>query len=432
MEDLARTGIEKSQKRNGFLRFSSAVGLANLGDGIAVVAWAWTASLLTRDPLWIAILPATLRMPWVIFALFAGILADRADRRFLIVLCDSVRAMAYGLAAAFIFINLPLAEPAMKGLDNGGLYVSLLGLGFIIGCAEVTRDNAAQTMLPAIVPPDGLERANGFLGSIETVGNEMAGPALGAFLLAFFLPAPFLVIALAFLCAALLTASLRGDFKAVARPTHKLRLRAELMEGIRFIIGQPLLRILVLITGLWNFFAEMALIGLILHVQENLNAGATTYGIMLAVGAVGGVIGGLVVTPVLRMVSKGAMMQWTGLVTAPVFFIIAFAPGPLTVAAALFLFYLSGIMWDTVSVSYRQRVVPDKIRGRVNSVYRLFAWGTMPLGLLTSGALVNLAEGVLGRSTALIVPFLVAALGILLLSAFSWRPIGRGFRQPLA
>jgi hypothetical protein len=88
----------------------------------------------------------------------------------------------------------------------------------------------------------------------------------------------------------------------------------------------------------------------------------------------------------------------------------------MSVAAAMFLFYLSGIVCNTLSVSYRQRVVPDDISGRVNSVYRLFALGMMPQGLVASGLVVTLSEGVLGRETALTVPFLVAATGVFVLA----------------
>ncbi|MEM6466261.1 MAG: MFS transporter [Pseudomonadota bacterium] len=189
-----------------------------------------------------------------------------------------------------------------------------------------------------------------------------------------------------------------------------------------------MLRLLVFVTGIWNFFAEMALIALVLHVQENLASGATTYGLILAFGAVGGVCGGALVAPMLKVMSKGNAARWMGATTAPVFLMFALAPGPVTVAVAMFIFSLSGVIWNAVSVSYRQRVVPDGIRGRVNSVYRLFAWGTMPLGLIASGALVNVAEFGLERSAALIVPFLVASFGILVLSVITWRPMGRGFQ----
>lgn len=391
-----------------------------------MVTWAWTASLLTRDPVWIAALPAALRVPWVLFALPSGILADRMDRRRLIVFCDLVRSFAYGLAGTVVLLSLPLAEPSLLGVLNFPLYGGLLSLGFIIGCAEVARDNAAQTMLPGIVPSHDLERANGILGSIETVGNRMAGPAVGAFLIALFLPLPFLVIALALLPAALLTASLSGEFKAQAQITRAWR--HELVEGFRFVLGQPLLRVLVLITGFWNFFAEMALIALVLHLRENLNAGATTYGLILAVGAVGGVLGGVAVPPLLKVFRTGVLAQWMNLAAAPLFLLIAFAPGPVTIAIAMFFFYLSGTVWNTISISYRQRIVPDGIMGRVNSVYRLFAWGMMPLGLIASGFIVKLTEDAFGRDIALIAPFLIAASGVSVVAALSWRPLGRGMK----
>ncbi|WP_227268780.1 MFS transporter [Roseobacter weihaiensis] len=98
MTEIAAQDDPNTGQRGAFARFGAAVGLANLGDGIAVIAWAWTASLLTRDPLWIAMLPAALRVPWVLFALPSGLLADHTDRRRLIVFCDLVRTFAYGVA----------------------------------------------------------------------------------------------------------------------------------------------------------------------------------------------------------------------------------------------------------------------------------------------------------------------------------------------
>ncbi|KZY05150.1 MULTISPECIES: MFS transporter [unclassified Sulfitobacter] len=426
MADVSVENNARNNQSGAFARFGTAVGLANLGDGIAVVAWAWIASLLTRDPLWIAILPAALRVPWVLFALPSGILADRMDRKRLIVFCDLIRTLAYGMAGGAMMLSLPLAEPVIDGIGRSTLYWSLLSLGFLIGCAEVARDNAAQSMLPKIVPSEKLERANGLLGSIETVGNSMAGPALGAFIVAIFVPLPFLAIAIALLFAALLTASLKGDFKPSEKKTQDWR--DELMEGFRFVVSHPMLRVLVLITGFWNFFAEMSVIALVLHVQENMNAGATTYGLILAVGAFGGVVGGVSVAPLMKLFPTGVLAKWMNLASAPMFLLIAFAPGPITVSVAMFFFYLSGIVWNTLSISYRQRVVSDEIRGRVNSVYRLFAWGMMPLGLVVSGAIVSIAEGPLARETALKMPFLTAATGIFILAAASWRPLGQGFK----
>ncbi|MEM6465136.1 MAG: MFS transporter, partial [Pseudomonadota bacterium] len=344
-------------RRGGFARFGASVGLANLGDGIAVVAWAWTASLLTRDPFWIAFLPAALRLPWIVFSIPAGILSDRVDRKRLIVVCDLVRAMAYAVIAVAVLTRMPLSDPPTKGFGDGTLYITLLCFGVLIGTVEVARDNAGQSMLPAIVPPEELERANGILGSVETVGNAMAGPAFGSVLVALFLPAPFIAIALALLCAALLAAWLPGSFVPERGKTAGKGWRIELIECVRFVWGHPMLRLLVFVTGIWNFFAEMALIALVLHVQENLASGATTYGLILAFGAVGGVCGGALVAPLLKVMSKGNAARWMGATTAPVFLMFALAPGPVTVAVAMFIFSLSGVIWNAVSVSYRQRVV---------------------------------------------------------------------------
>lgn len=425
MNDMVTNAGVRESRPGGFLRFAGAVGLANTADGIAIVVWAWTATLLTRDPLLIALLPAALRVPWVVFALPSGILADRADRRRLIVTCDLVRAGAYTLAGAAILSGLPLADPARAGVSNSGVYVILLGLGFVIGSAEVARDNAAQTLLPSIIPPGRLEQANGRLHGIEIIGNSMIGPAMGSFLIAFFLPLPFFVVALAFFLAALAICTLAGRFQAEGRATRPWR--QELRDGFRYVLGQPMLRTMVLITGFWNFFAEMALIGLVLHIQENLGAGPTTYGLILAGGAVGGVIGGAIVVPLLKRVPRGRLANCMNVAAAPLFVGVAAAPGPLTVGAAMFFFYLSGVIWNTLSISYRQRVVPDALRGRVNSVYRLFAWGMMPMGLIASGLVVRGMENITDRNTALLSPFLVAALGIGIVALLSWRPLNRGF-----
>lgn len=427
VKSAEESGLRASRKV-AFWRFFAAVGLANFGDGIAVVAWAWTASLLTRDPLWIAVLPATMRVPWVLFALPSGILADRVDRKRLIVSCDLLRAIAYSIAGGAIILSLPLSEPATAGVGNTALYSILLCLGLLIGCAEVARDNAAQSMLPALVPAKTLEQANGLLGSVEAIGNNMAGPAVGAFLVALFLPAPFLMISLVLLLAVALTASLSGNFKAQSLAQEAPFWHAELMEGFRFVVRHRMLRTLVLITGFWNFFAEMAIIALVLHVQENLGGGARSYGLILAVGATGGVVGGVAVAPLMKIFPTGVLAQWMNLAAAPVFLLIAFAPGPATAGLAMFAFSLSGIVWNTISISYRQRVVPDVIRGRVNSVYRLFAWGMMPLGIVASGTIVKGTASVFEREIAITIPFLVAALGIFLLAALSWRSLGKGFQ----
>lgn len=143
-------------KNPNYICLIGASGATNLADGIASVAFPWLATLLTRDPFLIGLVAFAGRLPWLLLSVPAGVITDRSDRRNLIVR------------------------------------------------AEVVRDNAAQTLMPSVVPSDDLERANGRLWTVETVVGRFVGPPLAGFLIAYALPAPFLLDAVAFGFAAFL------------------------------------------------------------------------------------------------------------------------------------------------------------------------------------------------------------------------------------
>ncbi|MHA3913306.1 MFS transporter [Halovulum sp. GXIMD14793] len=409
--------------------FIAASGLTNLADGIATVAWAWLASYLTRDPFLIALIPVALRLPWFLFAIPAGVITDRVDRRRLILWMDMLRALGFVAVAVSVILAMPLAEAPAEGVSSVPLFALLLAAALVVGGAEVFRDNAAQTMMPALVPPEQLEQANGRLWSVELIGNALLGPAVGAFLIAAYLPLPFAANALAYGIAILLVLRISGNFRP--EPGER-NWRRELAEGWNFLKASPLLRTLALITGVWNLLFHMVLIGLILHAQENLSLGAQAYGLVLAGGAIGGVLGGWVGGNIVVRLGQARAAQWMLAASAPAFLGIALAPGPIALALVLAVFEFTGVVWNTVSVSYRQRAIPDRLLGRVNSLYRLLAWGMMPIGLLLSGVLVNLAENLWSRPVALTTPFYVATAAAALLVLVGWRPIGRGFGKDKA
>lgn len=412
-----------------FQQFVFASGLTNLADGIATVAWAWLASLLTRDPLLIALVPIALRLPWFLCAIPAGIITDRTDRRLLILRMDGLRAVSFCLVTLAVWMAVPLNPAPSKGISNLALFLIILLAALLVGMAEVFRDNAAQTMLPSIVPHDGLEKANGRLWSVELVGNALVGPALGAFLIAYALSAPFLFNALAYLMAILLFMRMTGKFRPKLKETRNWR--RELKEGFGFLNQAPLLKSLAWITGFWNLFFQMVLIALVLHVQENLGLEARAYGLILATGAVGGILGSWWADAIIHRLGPAKTAQWMLIASAPAFFGIAFAPGPIALGLVLALFEFTGLVWNTVSVSYRQRTIPDHLLGRVNSLYRLLAWGMMPIGLLLSGLTVRVAEAFTSRDLALISPFVAASVGALILGVVGWRALGKGFRAAL-
>ncbi|WP_432816770.1 MFS transporter [Sulfitobacter sp. JB4-11] len=411
--------------RRIFLRFVTASGLTNLADGVATVAWAWLASLLTRDPLLIAVVPVALRLPWFVCAIPAGIITDRVDRRVLILWMDLLRGIAFAGVALALWWVTPLTAPPDTGVAEPFIYALVLAAAATVGVAEVFRDNAAQTMLPAIVPHDALERANGRLWSVELVGNALLGPAVGAFLIALAVPLPFALNAVAYGLAVVLFLALSGPFKPPVAVQRNWR--SELGAAVAFLRAKPLLMALAWITGFWNLLFEMVMIALILHVQENLSLGAQTYGLILAAGALGGILGGWTGERVIMTLGPMRTAQWMLILTAPAFVAIALAPGAVALAVVLAVFNYTGLVWNTVSVSYRQRMIPDALLGRVNSLYRLMAWGMMPVGLLLSGVVVKLADGPLPRDLALMTPFAVATLGAAVLGLLGWRALGRWF-----
>ena len=406
-------------------RFITASGMTNLADGVAVVAWGWIASLLTRDALLVALVPVALRLPWALLALPAGLVTDRVDRRRLIVGMDALRGLAFLGAALALWLALPLGVAPAEGVSAPGLYAALLGAAFVVGGAEVFRDNAAQTMLPALVPPERLERANGQLWSAELLTNSLIGPALGAFLIGLWLPLAFGLNALAYGLAMLIVAGLAGQFRAV-RPDRR-GWKAELGEGLSFLRGVALLKTLACTTGFWNLFHQMIVIGVVLHAQENLGLSAQAYGLTLAGGAVGGIAGSLMGERIVRALGPVRTMQWMLAASGPCFLAMALAPGAWTLGLCFAAMEFSGFVWNVVSVSTRQRLIPDALLGRVNSIYRLLAWGMMPLGLVLSGLVVSLGETVLPRGAALVLPFWAAAIGSFVVTGLVWGGIRRGF-----
>lgn len=413
-------------------RFIAASGLTNIGDGVALVAWGWVASQLTRDPLMIALVPVALKAPWFIFSLPAGILIDRVDRRRVILLADVIRMIAYAAAALAIWAALPFAEPPLTGIDRPGVFALIVLCAIIVGAAEVLRDTAAQTILPALIPETGLERANGRLWSVEMVANAFIGTALAGVLLAASLALPFAVNTVFLALAIALVGGLRGDFSPDdATPAVSRNWRAELREGLAFLLANPILRRLAILTGLFNFGFEAMMVTLILIVQERLQMGPLAMSAIMASGAVGGVLGGLTNERVMARIGRARMMQWA--LAAAVFLplaVLAAPSGPaglILICAGLFLTEFWGILWNTVSVSYRQRHIPRRLLGRVNSAYRLFAIGMAPLGMLCAGLLTRAATGITGRDAALSAPFLLGIVVFVGAMLVYWRFLGDAF-----
>jgi len=384
-----------------FRKLWAASTVSNLGDGVTLVAGSLLAASLTRDPVLVAGIAFAQRLPWLLFSLISGALVDRLDRRRLMAAVDGFRTVLLGflgLAVLMNFVSIPL------------LYVVF----FFMGTAETLFDTASVSILTAVVPRENLEKANGRLYGAEIVSNQFAGPPLGGFLFAVAASVPFFLDAGSFAAASTLVLLMRGKFKA-ERPegTSPTTLRAEISEGIRWLWGNRLLRTLAISLGIMNLTSTAIISIFVLFAQERLGLDSIGYGVLLTSIAVGGVAGSLTAERLVGWLGAGTIMRIGLLIEAASTGIIALSREPLVVGAMLLLFGFHAIIWNVVTISLRQQIIPERLLGRVNSAYRLLGLGGMSVGALLGG--------VLARGFGLTAPFWFASFSVAILAVVVWR-----------
>jgi len=412
---------------------------SNLGDGIAAIAYPWLASAVTRDPILIALIAVAQRIPWLVFTLPAGVITDRVDRRKLMVAMDIFR-MAVTLAVAAVVVSVSADLPTTAQVAAGDIlgtnlsvYLVLLFASLGFGFAEVLRDNAAQTFLPSIVEAESLEKANGNLWGAEMVANSFAGPPLGSLLLGVGFALPFFIDAGTFAVAAALVFVISGDFRTRRRTSAqagpKVDWKGEISEGFTWLWRHPVLRPMAIVLGLLNGMAMMTFATVILFAQENLDLetglltgalepvaeffGADTvaafvFSLLMMAGAVGGILGSVLAPRISKRLGSGGSLYTSIVVWTATSLVIGTATRWWWVALWMAFNTVFMMLWNIITVSYRQTIIPDELLGRVNSVYRFFGWGMMPIGSFLGGVVVALAELGFDRSTALRFPYFVA------------------------
>ena len=390
------------ESRN-FRLLMSGAGLANLSDGIGALAFPWLATLITSDPRALAVVAFATRLPWFLWSLPVGVWTDRADRQAIMVRADLAR-MALALAVVALILSGPREA---GGAEAVWMIAGLAALAFAIGTAEVFRDNAAQTALPSLVDRSRLEEANGQIWSVEQVMGQFVGPPLAGLLIAVAVPAPFVFESIGFALAAWAVWSI--SFPARTGAGLRAGFWTEMREGWTWLKGHRAILQLALILGGLNAAHMAGLTVLVLFSQEVLELGAVGHGLLLTAGAVGGVAGGLV-CPWIAARLGASRSLWVALALMPLPFLGLYLTSTLWVAVVLlFVETLVAVLWNVVTVSYRQRAIPDALLGRVNAIYRFFGWGMMPLGALAGGWIMALAEPDLGREAALRLVFLIGA-----------------------
>jgi MFS family permease len=382
------------------LWWANAVSTA--GDGVFVAALPLLAVTITGSPQLISLVAAASYAPWLLVSLPAGVLIDRYDR---------VRLMRCSQLVEAVVVAAITVLVATRGAD----IVLLAVAGFFLGSAEVVFTNAAQSMLPRLVSPDQLARANGNQYVVQTVGQLFIGPPAGSMLFAVMRALPFGVDAVSFAVSAALLGRLPAA-EPVKQPRE--RLITSIREGLSWLYRHRLLRLVAVLLGVNNFCGQMGMATLVLLATQTLHVGVRGFGLLLTATAVGSVSGGLLNPVLTRRMGQLPSLIVASAANACIYIGIGLAPSVYLVGA---LFAANGFavtMWNVVTVTLRQQIVPDELRGRVNSAYRMLGWGLMPLGALAGGLVAGLAglrapytvAGIMrGVALIAIVPALIAA-----------------------
>ncbi|MEV0823587.1 MFS transporter [Nonomuraea rubra] len=386
---------------SGYWRLWWATGINSVGDGAFAAAVPLLAVTVTQDARLVSVVSAATFLPWLLLSLPAGVLVDRYDRVRLMWRAQAIQAMIVGAIAilvAFDRIDVPV----------------LAVLAFALGACTVVFSNAAQAVLPDLVAKPLLHQANGHQQAITTVGLQFAGPPVGGLLFAIGAALPFGLDAASFALSAVLLASLARP--GVPREGGHPPMRAAIADGLRWLARHRLLRTLAVLLGVNTFCWQLGNVSLVLLATQELHLDAPGYGLLLAGAAIGSLLGGL--TGALVVERLGALPALlAALVTNVVTFVgIGLSPNAIVLGALLAVTGFVTTLWNIVTVSLRQQIVPSELLGRVNSVYRMLGWGLMPLGALAGGLVahtfgVHAAYPVAGALRGI---FLLAALPVLI------------------
>ena len=361
------------RQREYMLLWSGQV-ITTLGASAAGIIYPLLILSLTGSPAQAAGATALRMVPYLLLSLPVGALIDRWNRRRVMIVCHIGRAIAVA--------TLPLA------MMTGTLHVDhIYAVAVLEGALHVFFNIAETAALPRVVPASQLPLATG-QNQAGFAAALIAGPALGTQLYqAAGRALPFVVDVAAHLAGALLLWRMRTDFTPAA-PRARPDLRAEVAEGLRWLLGQRLVRDMALITSVSNFVSAALPLLLIVRAKE-LGASEAQIGLVFSLGGVGAIVGALVGGHIQRRFGFGQVIVGVLVVQGLLLPLLLLCPGPLWLGAVYAGLMLMGPVYNVVQFAYRIALIPDALQGRVNSSFRLVAHGLHPVGALLCGWLLE-------------------------------------------
>ncbi|WP_158881077.1 MFS transporter [Amycolatopsis anabasis] len=380
-----------------FTRLWWTAAATNLGDGALLAAGPLLISSFTTSPAAVAAGSFAQQLPWLLFALSSGALADRLPRRTLILVVNAVRGTVLAVLAIVVAFGLTQLWP---------IYLAL----FLLGAGETLADTASAAVVVSLVEPAALGRANARLFLTFTVGNQLVGPPIGAFLFAVGAALPFGFHAAAFL----LTVALLARTRPVpAEPGERRALRADIAEGVRWLWRNPALRMLTLCILVMNLTGVAALAVWVLYARQWLGLSERQFGLLVAVGAVGAIAGSQAYGWLESRLSRTFLLR-TGLaIESLTYLVLALTRNVWVAALTMAVFGAHALVWGTVATTVRQQKTPVALLGRVSSVYLLASAGGAAAG--------SLLGGVVAQRFGLLAPFWIAFAAVAVLAVLAWR-----------
>ena len=386
----------------GFRWLVGSSWVTNLGDGMLIAAGPLLVASQTRDPLLVAAAMLALQTPWLVVGLFAGALADRLDRRLVMIVANTVR----GLVLAGLCVVV-----ATGHVNIGIVLVAMLALG----TAETFVDATAGTLTPMLVQKSDLGIANSRLMAGMITGNQLVGPAVGALLFTVGMVWPFAVTVVCIAVGVVLVSRI-GTPPGAVRGHVDTHIRQDIADGLRWVMGNPPVRTLAVIIVVFNVTWAAPWSVLVLWALERVGIDEAGFGLLTTASALGGLLATACYGRLEKLVPLATLMRTVLLAEVLFHLAMALTTSPWTAYPLMFFFGAYAFVWGTLSQAVRQRAVPSELQGRVGSVYMLCVMGGMLVG--------SLLGGLIAGAWGLTAPWWFAFVGAGVTLALVWRSLG--------
>lgn len=386
----------------GFRWLLGSSWASNLGDGLLIAAGPLLVASQTRDPMLVAAAMVALHAPWLLVGLFAGALADRLDRRRVIMAANAVRVLVLGALCVVMatgHVNIALVLAAMLAL----------------GTAETFVDATAGTLTPMLVEKRDLGIANSRLMAGMITGNQLVGPAVGALLFSVGMVWPFLVTAVCIAVGVVLVSRI-GTPAGAVRDAVDTHIRQDIADGVRWLMGNPPVRTLAIIIVVFNVTWAAPWSVLVLWALERVGIDEAGFGLLITASALGGLLGTFSYGWLEKLVPLATLMRVVLLAEVLFHLAMALTTSPWTAYPLMFFFGAYAFVWGTLSQAVRQRAVPSELQGRVGSVYMICVMGGMLIGSVLGGVIADV--------WGLTAPWWFAFMGAGVTLALVWRSLG--------